>query len=71
MAEKTLCQAYLFEFTKNHLKDPYIIRRDVKMSNGLAWNKGNNKLYYIDTPTLKVVEFDFFSENGTISGKDS
>ncbi|XP_017787470.1 PREDICTED: regucalcin-like [Habropoda laboriosa] len=41
----------------------------VTNSNGLAWNKQNNKFYYIDTPTLKVAAFDYEPTNGTISNK--
>lgn len=50
------------------MRKPDIVRRDITNSNGLAWNRANNKLYYIDTPTLKIVEFDYYDENGTISG---
>lgn len=62
-------QAFFYKITKDNLDEPTIVRASITNSNGLAWNKANNKLYYIDTPTLKVVEFDFDAEAGNISGK--
>jgi len=41
----------------------------VSISNGLAWSLDQNSLYYIDTPTMEVVRFDFDKESGSISGK--
>ncbi|XP_044729850.1 regucalcin-like [Chrysoperla carnea] len=41
----------------------------VTNSNGLAWNKANNKFYYIDTPTRAVVKFDYDADKGTITNK--
>ncbi|KAG5884309.1 hypothetical protein JTB14_006317 [Gonioctena quinquepunctata] len=59
-----------FKITRKNLGNPTIIRSPVTNSNGLAWNKANTKLYYIDTPTLKVVEFDYDDETGTISAEN-
>jgi len=42
---------------------------DISISNGLAWSLDNKVLYYIDTPTLKVVGYDFDIENGNITNK--
>lgn len=39
----------------------------VSISNGLAWNSDNTKLYYIDSPTRKIRQFDFDLANGEIS----
>lgn len=42
----------------------------IGVSNGLAWNKDDTVMYYIDTPTLQVVAYDFDLESGTLgSGK--
>lgn len=60
-------QAFLYKITKDNLVKPTIIRSEITNSNGIAWNKANNKMYYIDTPTLKVIEFDFDLETGFIS----
>ena len=38
----------------------------VAISNGLAWNKDNTLLYYIDTVTNQIDVFDFDLEAGTI-----
>ncbi|GKU84565.1 SMP-30/gluconolactonase/LRE family protein [Niallia sp. NCCP-28] len=32
---------------------------NISTSNGLAWDKTNNYMYYIDTPTQKVLRYDF------------
>lgn len=37
------------------------------MSNGLAWNQDDTKFYYIDSPTLHVMQYDYDSESGAIS----
>lgn len=42
---------------------------NVTISNGLAWSSDNKTLYYIDTPTKKIFEFDFDLERGKISNK--
>lgn len=39
------------------------------ISNGLCWTDDNKTFYYIDTPTLSVVKYDFDVHNGTISNK--
>ncbi|XP_018373078.1 PREDICTED: regucalcin-like [Trachymyrmex cornetzi] len=40
----------------------------VTISNGLAWNRQNSLMYYIDTLT-QVVAYDYSPNNGTISNK--
>ncbi|RFU67626.1 SMP-30/gluconolactonase/LRE family protein [Peribacillus saganii] len=39
------------------------------ISNGMAWNKQNQTMYFIDTPTNQVAAFDFKLGEGTISNK--
>ncbi|PUU91714.1 SMP-30/gluconolactonase/LRE family protein [Halanaerobium sp. ST460_2HS_T2] len=43
--------------------------KDIKISNGLAWSLDNRTMYYIDSPTKKVVAFDYNLETGEISNK--
>ncbi|KAF7286553.1 hypothetical protein GWI33_004952 [Rhynchophorus ferrugineus] len=59
----------LYKITKENLGDPTVEIAPVNISNGLAWNRANDKFYYIDTPTLQVstkrtirvlFEFDWF-----------
>jgi sugar lactone lactonase YvrE len=38
----------------------------VIISNGLAWNRENTKMYYIDTPTRQIAQFDFDLESRAI-----
>lgn len=42
---------------------------EVSTSNGLAWSADHSTLYYIDTPTLEIVSFDYNVQEGTISNK--
>lgn len=39
----------------------------VTISNGIAWSPNGKKMYYIDTPTRKVMEYNYDLKNGTIS----
>ena len=42
---------------------------DITISNGIAFNNDDKTMFYIDTPTKKVVKFDYDLNNGTISNK--
>ncbi len=42
---------------------------NITISNGLAWSKDNKTMYYIDTPTRKVVAYDFNKYKGQISNE--
>ena len=39
----------------------------VSISNGIIWSPDGTKMYYVDTPTSKVMAFDFDGDAGTIS----
>lgn len=41
----------------------------MNVSNGMAWNKANDKFYYIDSPTQQIAEYDYDNENGEISNR--
>jgi sugar lactone lactonase YvrE len=43
--------------------------RDVTISNGLAWSRDHKTFYYIDSPTLEVVAFDYDIQTGDISNR--
>lgn len=43
---------------------------NITISNGLAWNSDNTKLYYIDSPTKKIFWFDFDLDKGKIDNKN-
>lgn len=59
----------LYLFTKFNLKSPKVILTPVNISNGISWNKANDKMYYIDTPTRQIHQFDFNNTDGLISNK--
>jgi sugar lactone lactonase YvrE len=44
-------------------------RKGVTISNGLAWSKDSKTFYYIDTPTRKVMAFDFDSARNSLSNE--
>ncbi|XP_045474754.1 regucalcin-like [Harmonia axyridis] len=62
-------EGLLYKFTKENYKKPTPVIAPVNISNGLAWNKKNDKFYYIDTPTQKIVEYDYDDEKGEIKNK--
>lgn len=41
----------------------------VSISNGLAWNGGQSRLYYNDTPTHQIAVFDYDSATGNITNR--
>lgn len=42
---------------------------NIAVSNGLTWNVNNKIMYHINTPTRKVVAYDFNKETGEIKNK--
>jgi sugar lactone lactonase YvrE len=44
---------------------------EVSISNGIVWNIGNTKMYYIDSPTKKVWGFDYDLDTGNISNRSA
>lgn len=44
-----------------------LVQTPTAISNGMAWNKSNSLMYYIDSLTAKVDVFDFNNDLGTIS----
>lgn len=40
---------------------------NVSISNGIAWSLDSAKMYYIDTPTQKVMRYDYYNKTGAIS----
>nr|XP_018917134.1 PREDICTED: regucalcin-like [Bemisia tabaci] len=44
---------------------------NVTVSNGLAWNKDDTILYYIDSGTFKVAKFDYDRRTGVISNPET
>ncbi|MBI9062850.1 MAG: SMP-30/gluconolactonase/LRE family protein [Marinilabiliaceae bacterium] len=39
------------------------------ISNGMAWSSDNQKMYFIDSATSKVFQFDFHAETGVITNQ--
>lgn len=42
---------------------------EVSISNGMAWSLDHNTFYYIDTPTLEIIAYDYDKTNGHITNK--
>lgn len=62
-------QGVLYQVTCQTLKSPLVEVAPVNISNGMAWNKANDKLYYIDTPTRQVAEYSYNDQTGTITNR--
>jgi len=43
---------------------------NVSISNGIVWSKEKTKMYYIDTPTQKVMAYDYNNKTGDISNAE-
>lgn len=61
-------EGVFYKITSKNIASPKPAKREVTISNGLTWNKANDKMYYIDTLTYKIVEFDFDEKKGRLSG---
>jgi len=44
-------------------------RRDISISNGIAWSHDNKTMYFVDSMEKNVLAFDFNLEKGTISNE--
>lgn len=54
----------LYRLDKDHTC--HKIRDNIHISNGLAWGNSNHTMYFIDSPTRKVIGFDYDVETGGI-----
>lgn len=45
------------------------IRSGIKTSNGFAWSPDGRTMYFTDTPSLRILAFDFDLETGTLSNE--
>lgn len=50
-------------------KNSQKVLSEVTISNGVAWSPDGKKMYYQDTPTLCISQFDFDEEKGEISNR--
>jgi sugar lactone lactonase YvrE len=55
----------LYKLNLNGTFDEMI--EDVTISNGIIWSLDKNTMYYIDTPTLQVMAYDYEPGSGAIS----
>jgi len=54
--------ASLYRFDKNQNE----VLNKITISNGTIWNKNNDKMYYIDSPTKKIRVFNYDNKNSNI-----
>ncbi|GMA64400.1 SMP-30/gluconolactonase/LRE family protein [Alicyclobacillus fastidiosus] len=57
----------LFCLDTNH--HVILVRSHVTVSNGMGWSPDNRVMYYIDSPTKRVLAFDFDLESGAIGNE--
>lgn len=67
--EKFPNRGTLFKVAKSNISAPEAVITPVNVSNGMAWNKANNKFYYIDSPTHQIAEYDYDDNKGEISNR--
>jgi len=60
-------EGVLYFISRENLDNPVAVIQPVNISNGIAWNKANDKFYYIDTPTRTVKEYNYDNDSGAIS----
>lgn len=46
-----------------------VMKDSVTISNGIVWTSDHKTMYYIDTPTGKIMAYDFEKSNSTISNE--
>jgi sugar lactone lactonase YvrE len=63
--EKKQCGLYRIEADKSIKK----MLSDIITSNGIVWSLDKTKMYYIDTPTRMVQQFDYDDASGEISNR--
>lgn len=49
----------LYHITKENIANPDPVIKPVNVSNGLAWNRANDKFYFIDSGSGKVVQYHY------------
>ncbi|KAK5650275.1 hypothetical protein RI129_001304 [Pyrocoelia pectoralis] len=56
-------------FSMNSTKDVRYYRSNIGVSNGIAWSKDLKKMYYIDSITRVIDQYDFDASNRMISNR--
>ncbi|KAJ8941546.1 hypothetical protein NQ318_011503, partial [Aromia moschata] len=63
----TVPQGKVYKITKENLEEPTPVRDQVlAASNAVAWNKANDRMYYVDTPSQKIVEVPYDDAKGEV-----
>lgn len=63
----TMHQGTLYKIPNNDSCQLKPMVRPVSISNGITWSLDNRYMYYIDTPTRKIRQFDYQISTGGIS----
>ena len=58
-------KAYLYRF--DHDFTAQTMLDSITISNGICWSADKKKMYYIDTPSMEVKEYDYNNETGAIT----
>ena len=59
--------AALYRFDKD--KSIHLMLDNVSISNGIVWTSDKKKMYYVDSPTKQITEFDYDDITGEISNR--
>jgi sugar lactone lactonase YvrE len=61
--EKEIVKGKLFSYINGEYK---VLLNDLLISNGIGFSQDGNKMYFIDTPTKKVAQYEYNLETGDI-----
>ena len=53
----------------NAIGDAEMMLDSITISNGIVWTSNNKTMYYIDTPTVNIMAYDFDKTNSTLSNE--
>jgi len=62
-SEKKVVKGKLFSYFNN---DHRVLLDDLMISNGIGFSRNGKKMYFIDTPTKKVAQYDYNLDTGDV-----
>ena len=63
----TACKCNLHKVNQDYTYE--LVDPEVRLSNGMVWTQDQKTMYYVDSPTRYVYQYDFDAEKGTISNR--
>ena len=63
----TACKCNLHKVNPDYTYE--LVDPEIRLSNGMVWTQDQKTMYYVDSPTRFVYQYDFDVEKGTISNR--